>query len=98
MTRSAGPLSVPFATRTPRVETSASAFPARIVPLADYGAAVPLFRRRRGSAQRTRRAQHSEGLRHLEQWAAGRRGVEAFVEPQTAVTDTTVLLVAATGE
>jgi hypothetical protein len=37
-------------------------------------------------------------MAHLEQWARSRRGVEAFVEPRTAVTDTTVLLVAATGE
>ena len=37
-------------------------------------------------------------MTHLEEWARSRRGVEAFVEPRTAVTDTTVLLVAATGE
>jgi hypothetical protein len=37
-------------------------------------------------------------MAHLEEWAKSRRGVEAFVEPRTAVTDTTVLLVAATGE
>jgi hypothetical protein len=37
-------------------------------------------------------------LAHLESWARARRGVEAFVEPRTAVTDTTVLLVASTGE
>jgi hypothetical protein len=41
---------------------------------------------------------HSEGLSHLREWAQARRGVEAFVEPRTAVTDTTILLVAATGE
>lgn len=35
---------------------------------------------------------------HLEQWAATRRGVEAFVEPKTTVTETTVLLVAHDGE
>ncbi|HEU5473948.1 MAG TPA: oxidoreductase [Actinophytocola sp.] len=35
---------------------------------------------------------------HLEQWAAERRGVEAFVEPRTHVTETTVLLVAHDGE
>jgi hypothetical protein len=34
----------------------------------------------------------------LEQWAGSRRGVEAFVEPQTTVTDTTVLLIAGSGE
>jgi hypothetical protein len=57
---------------------------------------MPLFRRRRTAAPS--RADLSGGLRHLEEWAAARRGVEAFVEPQTAVTDTTVLLVAASGE
>lgn len=35
---------------------------------------------------------------HLRGWAAEHRGVEAFVEPRTAVTETTVLLVDATGE
>ena len=37
-------------------------------------------------------------LRYLRQWAANRSGVEAFVEPKTAVTDVTVVLVAANGE
>jgi hypothetical protein len=57
---------------------------------------MPLFRRRRTAAPS--RGDHSAGLRHLEEWAGTRRGVEAFVEPQTAVTDTTVLLIAGTGE
>ncbi len=35
---------------------------------------------------------------HLAQWAAIRQGVEAFVEPKTAVTETTVVLVAHDGE
>ncbi|HEV2780756.1 MAG TPA: oxidoreductase [Actinophytocola sp.] len=35
---------------------------------------------------------------HLDQWAAQRRGVEAYVEPRTHVTETTVLLVAHDGE
>jgi hypothetical protein len=35
---------------------------------------------------------------HLSQFAATRRGVEAFVEPKTAVTETTLLLVAYDGE
>ena len=46
----------------------------------------------------TRRAAASADLDHLEQWAAVRRGVEAFVEPRTAVTETTVVLVAHDGE
>jgi hypothetical protein len=35
---------------------------------------------------------------HLEQWAATRQGVEAYVEPRTNVTETTILLVAHDGE
>ena len=35
---------------------------------------------------------------HLEKWAAARRGVEAYVEPKTTVTETTVVLVAHDGE
>jgi hypothetical protein len=35
---------------------------------------------------------------HLEQFARSRTGVEAFVEPATTVTPTTLLLVAADGE
>jgi hypothetical protein len=40
----------------------------------------------------------SADLAHLEQFVATRRGVEGFVEPRTAVTETTILLVAADGE
>ena len=35
---------------------------------------------------------------HLEQFVATRRGVEGYVEPRTAVTETTIVLVAADGE
>jgi hypothetical protein len=35
---------------------------------------------------------------HLTEFARSRRGVEAFVEPRTAVTQTTILLVAYDGE
>ena len=35
---------------------------------------------------------------HMEQWASSRRGVEAYVEPKTTVTETTVVLVAHDGE
>ena len=34
----------------------------------------------------------------LAEWAAARRGVEVFVEPKTAVTETSVVLVAHDGE
>ena len=37
-------------------------------------------------------------LRHLEGFVATRRGVEGYVEPRTAVTETTIVLVAADGE
>ena len=35
---------------------------------------------------------------HLDEWVAERRGVEGFVEPRTAVSDVTLLLVAHDGE
>ena len=54
-----------------------------------------LLRRRRAG---TTRAASSADLDHLEQWAAARRGVEAFVEPRTMVTEITVVLVAHDGE
>jgi len=50
---------------------------------------------RRGTLDR---ASGSADVRHLEQFVATRRGVEGFVEPRTAVTETTILLVAADGE
>ncbi|MGF7124469.1 oxidoreductase [Rhodococcus sp. AG1013] len=36
--------------------------------------------------------------RHLADWAHSHHGVEAYVEPQTTVTEVTVVLVAADGE
>jgi len=44
------------------------------------------------------RASDSMDLDHLFTWAAERRGVEGFVEPRTAVSDVTLLLVAHDGE
>jgi hypothetical protein len=55
-----------------------------------------LFSRRRGSTG-DRKATRDD-LAQLREWAASRTGVEAFVEPQTSVTQTTVLLVASDGE
>jgi hypothetical protein len=52
-------------------------------------------RDRRGTLDR---ASGSADLAHLEQFVATRRGVEGYVEPRTAVTETTILLVAADGE
>jgi hypothetical protein len=37
-------------------------------------------------------------LAHRERFVATRRGVEGYVEPRTAVTETTIVLVAADGE
>jgi hypothetical protein len=60
--------------------------------------------RRRTRARRTNggfttvRASDSADQAHLEEFARSRRGVEGFVEPRTAVSDVTVLLVAHDGE
>ncbi|WP_219418686.1 oxidoreductase [Pseudonocardia nigra] len=53
-----------------------------------------LRRRRRGASRTGDGADEA----HLRSWAAAHDGVEAFVEPRTAVTETTVLLVDAVGE
>ena len=46
------------------------------------------------------RVRASDGVdqEHLQQFVAGHRGVEGFVEPRTAVSDVTLLLVAHDGE
>jgi hypothetical protein len=44
------------------------------------------------------RASDSVDQEHLHSWVAERRGVEGFVEPRTAVSDVTLLLVAHDGE
>jgi hypothetical protein len=46
------------------------------------------------------RVRASDGVdqEHLHAWVAERRGVEGFVEPRTAVSDVTLLLVAHDGE
>src|SRR3954465_5189377 len=53
-----------------------------------------------GSGRRSTldRGSHRTDLAHLEQFVATRRGVEGYVEPRTAVTETTIVLVAAHGE
>ena len=53
---------------------------------------------RRNRKAGTMRGATRQDTAHLEQWAAERHGVEAFVEPRTHVTETTVLLVAHDGE
>lgn len=54
-------------------------------------------RRRQGRPGVTRTASSAD-LAHLVQFAGTRSGVEAYLEPRTAVTETTVVLVAADGE
>jgi hypothetical protein len=60
------------------------------------------LRRPSGDAERTGstrvRASSSEDEQHLEDFASTREGVEGFVEPRTAVSDVTLLLVAWDGE
>jgi hypothetical protein len=57
---------------------------------------VALLRRR--SRPGLLRTGTAEDLDHLHDFARTRAGVEAFLEPRTTVTDTTLVLVAATGE
>jgi hypothetical protein len=62
----------------------------------------PRFRRPTGSAERTGstrvRASSGDDERHLEEFCSTREGVEGYVEPRTAVSDVTLLLVAWDGE
>jgi hypothetical protein len=58
---------------------------------------VALFRRRRAVSTGDRRSGR-EDIAHLEEFARTRRGVEAYVEPRTRVTETTVILIAHDGE
>ena len=46
----------------------------------------------------TLRGASTADVDYLERWATARAGVEAFVEPRTVVTETTVVLVAHDGE
>ncbi|MDT4891835.1 MAG: hypothetical protein QOE97_870 [Pseudonocardiales bacterium] len=53
---------------------------------------------RRKAPPGTLRAADSADTLHLAEFVRTRAGVEAFLEPRTAVTETTVVLVARTGE
>lgn len=53
---------------------------------------------RRRKKPGTLRAAESDDARYLAEWVSTRRGIEGFVEPRTAVTETTMLLVAVDGE
>ncbi len=55
-----------------------------------------LFKRKKRPG--TLRTAVSEDRKHLEAFAAAHPGTEAFVEPRTTVTETTVVLVAVDGE
>jgi hypothetical protein len=57
-----------------------------------------LFSRRPKSHAPLDRAATREDVKHLEDFVASKRGVEAYVEPQTFATETTVVLVAHDGE
>ena len=46
----------------------------------------------------TLRSADTGDARYLADWVQARKGIEGFVEPRTAVTDTTLLLVAIDGE
>ena len=54
--------------------------------------------RPRGRGPTTVRAADAADVEHLTRFATTRRGVEGFVEPRTAVSDVTLLLVAHDGE
>jgi hypothetical protein len=57
---------------------------------------VSWFRRRPAAGSRTERV--SADVEHLENFVRSRRGVEAYLEPKTTVTETTVVLIAHDGE
>jgi hypothetical protein len=56
------------------------------------------FLRLRRNKPGTLRTAESEDARYLKEWVQTRSGIEGFVEPRTAVTDITMLLVAVDGE
>lgn len=55
------------------------------------------FRRRNARPTLDREA-FRDDERHLDQFAASRRGVEAYLEPRTTMTQTTLMLIAHDGE
>lgn len=59
---------------------------------------VGLLPRRRKGRAGTLRTATSDDVDHLAQFVRSRTGVEAYIEPRTAVTEVTVVLVASTGE
>jgi hypothetical protein len=59
---------------------------------------VALFGRGRKHGPGTLRSANSADLDHLSSFIRSRGGVEAYLEPRTAVTEMTMVLVAASGE
>ncbi len=59
---------------------------------------MALFRRGGRDRPGTLRSANSADLEHLAIFIKSRQGVEAYLEPRTTVTDTTLVLVASTGE
>jgi hypothetical protein len=59
---------------------------------------VAWFRRRKGPKSPGGRPLDRADLEYLAEFVRSRRGVEAFIEPRTTVTETTVLLIAHDGE
>ncbi|MBP1784787.1 hypothetical protein J3R08_004637 [Micromonospora sp. HB375] len=58
-----------------------------------------MFRRRKRAAPASRdRAADRADLDHLENFVRTRKGVEAYIEPRTTVTETTIMLIADDGE
>jgi hypothetical protein len=56
------------------------------------------LRRPKGRGPTTVRSADNADEKHLTEFASTRRGVEGFVEPRTAVSDVTLMLVAHDGE
>ena len=54
------------------------------------------LRGRRGASEVRRSRDRASA--HLATWTVAHRGVEAYVEPKTSVTETTIILVASDGE
>src|ERR1700760_187079 len=61
-------------------------------------ASVAWFRGRKEPGRAVKRPTSREDLDYLAEFVRSRRGVEAYIEPRTTVTDTTILLVAHDGE
>ena len=57
-----------------------------------------LRRRGSGTSGASAKRERSQDRRYLEDFVATRRGVEAYVEPETSVSSASVVLVAADGE